>query len=130
MTADGIKGSILNEISDAKRVNEVTPFIPYFKVLFKFCQLGMTLKTKQNLLRKEEAAAKETDDLIAKKKTQSEILANLDFSEDIKAEVDRMRNQEIACIAEKQNMLQMKINEYQIHEDKNASYMKYFQGLN
>jgi len=106
MTADGVKGSILAAISDAKNVNELAPFIPYFKVLFKFCQLGMTLKTKQNLLRKEEAAAKETDDLTAKKATQSEILGNLDFSEDIKAEVERMYNQEIATLVAKQNMLQ------------------------
>ena len=98
MTAEGVKGSILKEITNAAKVNEIAPFIPYFKVLFKFCQLGMTMKTKQNLLRKEEAAAKETADLVAKKATQSEILGNLDFSEDTKAEVERMRNQEIACI--------------------------------
>ncbi len=90
MTSEGVKGSILAAVTDATKVNEMAAFIPYFKVLFKFCQLGMTLKTKQNLLRKEEAAAKETEDLTAKKATMSEILANLDFSEDIKAEVTRM----------------------------------------
>jgi len=99
MSVEGVKGEILTAVTDAKQVNEMLPFIPYFKVLFKFCQLGMTLKTKQNLTRKDDAATKETADLIAKKKTQEEILGNLDFSEDIQAEVERMRTQEIDCIA-------------------------------
>lgn len=129
MTSEGVKGKILQAISSSSTVQEMHHFFPYFKVLYKFCQLGMTLKSKQNLLRKEEAAKKETDDLLAKKATQQEILDNLDFSNDIQKEVDRMREQEIGALVQKAQMLEMKINELRIHEDENMSYQLYFQGL-
>ena len=38
------------------------PFFVLFKIVFKFAQIGMTMKTKQNLERKQETMKKEMKD--------------------------------------------------------------------
>jgi len=70
MSVEGVKGKLLGQVSNAGSAAEMLPFFIYFKVLYKFCQMGMALKTKQSLTRKQEAAQKEMDDIEAKMKTQ------------------------------------------------------------
>ena len=77
----------------------------------------MTLKKKQSITRKENALTKETDDLLAKKENDKEILDNLNFANDIQKEVDRMREQEISAIKVKAQMIETKISQLRIHEN-------------
>ena len=77
----------------------------------------MTLKKKQSITRKENAVTKETDDLLAKKENDKEILDNLNFANDIQKEVHRMREQEISAIKVKAQMIETKISQLRIHEN-------------
>jgi len=52
MDVEGVKGKLLAQVSDPENAESMIPFFPYFKLLFKLCQLGMTLKTKESLVRK------------------------------------------------------------------------------
>jgi len=63
MNEDGIKGKLLAGISDPAESRNLIPFFPYFKVLFKLCQIGMTLKSKQSKQRREDEASKTMADL-------------------------------------------------------------------
>lgn len=129
MSVEGVKGKLLGQISNAASTAENMPFFIYFKVLYKFCQMGMTLKTKQSLTRKQEAAKKEMDDIEGKMKTQQDIIDNLNFGEDIQAEANRMRAEEIQAIVNKKAFIGHKCNELRVHQDQNRSFQMYFHGL-
>ena len=61
----------------------MVPFIVLFKIVFKMAQIGMTLKTKQNLVRKQDTMKKEMDDAAVQIDTQLSYIENLSFSERI-----------------------------------------------
>ena len=63
MSIDGNKGALLTLVPNGDTANDMLPFFPYFKVLYKLCQMGMTMKKMQSLERKAENSRKEMDDL-------------------------------------------------------------------
>lgn len=89
------------------------PIYPYFKLVFKFAQIGMTLKSKQSLQRKQERAMKEMDDITIQIQSDQSLIENLDFGNNYSAEAARARNSEIARLRSKQNQLRNKIAEMQ-----------------
>ena len=54
MDVEGNKGKLLASVSDPSTAAAVVPFFPYFKILYKFAQLGMTI-TKQTSLERQVA---------------------------------------------------------------------------
>ena len=63
MSVDGVRGSLLELVANPDTSSDMVPFFPYFKVLYKLCQMGMTMKKKQSLERKAENSKKEMEDL-------------------------------------------------------------------
>ena len=63
MDMEGAKGKLLNAVSDPASANFMYHIFPYFKLVFKYAQIGMTLKSMQSLSRKQEKAQKELDDV-------------------------------------------------------------------
>ena len=49
MNLDGVKGKLLKAISENNEAATLYPIYPYFKIVFKFAEIGMTLKSKQSL---------------------------------------------------------------------------------
>lgn len=83
MDAEGNKGKLLEQVTNPERAEAMIVFFPYFKLLFKFCQLGMTLKTKESLIRKQKAATEETERVGVELKTLEDMRSNLKFYERI-----------------------------------------------
>lgn len=46
MDSDQKKGALLEQVTDAGMATDMIPFFPLFKIVFKFAQMGMTMKTK------------------------------------------------------------------------------------
>lgn len=89
----------------------MAPFFPLFKIVFKFAQIGMTLKTKQNLTRKQETLKKEMDDALVEIQTQEAFMKNLSFADRIQGEANRIREEEVAMLENKKKLLEMNIHE-------------------
>ena len=89
MKMDGEKGNLLKRVTNADNVNDMIIYFPYFKLLYKMCQLGMTLKKKQSLERKAENAKSETEQLQIKLTTAETISQNFDFHLRLSSEVER-----------------------------------------
>lgn len=109
MDLEGVKGSILQAVTNAGNLQDMAPFFPYFKILYKLCQIGMTLKSKQSLVRKQQAAKKEMEDLKVQQETAQALVDNLSFHERITAEVARIRTGELAAIIQKEQMIYEKV---------------------
>lgn len=77
------------------------PFFPYFKLLFKLCQVGMTLKNKQNLERKQIEADQYIKDKEVRIETSKQLLVNLDFHQRIADQVARTQREDIAALTSK-----------------------------
>lgn len=102
------------------------PFFVLFKIVFKFAQIGMTMKTKQNLERKQETMKKEMKDADVQLQTQQSYIMNLGFAQRIKAEADRIRNEDVAVLDNKRRVLSVNIEEHRRkfthQEDFNRDY--------
>ena len=46
MDSDQKKGALLEAVTEAGFAADMIPFFPLFKIVFKFAQIGMTMKTK------------------------------------------------------------------------------------
>jgi len=79
-------GTILSALMNPGNAAENVQFIPYFKVLFKLVQMGLTKKNKVNLERKQVTADKTLADLQVQIETQDAIIENLTFHETVSAE--------------------------------------------
>ena len=129
MDAEGQKGKILKGISDAAESKNLIPFFPYFKVLFKLCQIGMTMKSKQSKQRREEEASKTMANLQVNVETQEALIENLAFRDLIEDEVKRSQDQELAALMNKRQQLEAQIRDLQAYENKEAFLQDYFSGL-
>lgn len=127
MDLEGNKGSILAAVTDAGRGNDMAPFFPYFKILYKFCQIGMTLKSKQSLVRKQTAAKKEKDDLQVQLDTAQALFDNLNFHERISAEVARVKSVELSTIIDKQQMINDRVQRLSRYQNVDVFAQEYFQ---
>lgn len=105
MTSEDNKGELLRTVTNSASSANMHIFFPYFKVLFKLCQLGMMLKSKESLVRKQEAAAKEMKSLEVQIETQKTLIENLSFHERIAAEVEREKQGEIFAVMHKDQEL-------------------------
>ena len=83
MNADGLRGKLLAQVMEPETAKQMVTFVPYFKLLYKFCQLGMTLKTKESLIRKHIAATEECERVIVELETLDKRRQNLRFYERI-----------------------------------------------
>jgi len=111
------KGKLLRDISNPANAGTLFHFFPYFKIVFKFAQIGMTLKTKQNLERKQESLQREMDDAQVQINTQDSLIENLSFHERIGAECNRIKMEELAVLIDKEQNITHKINEARVFED-------------
>lgn len=105
MDAEKKKGKILAGISNPEQAKDLVPFIPYFKVLFKLCQVGMTQKSRQSKQRREEEATKTLKDLEVNCETQEALIENLNFRKLIDGEVERAQQTELRALEEKRQRL-------------------------
>ncbi len=126
MSLDGVKGRLLILVSDSTTSEAMLPFFPYFKVLYKLCQMGMTLKKKQSLERKAENSKKEMDELNIEQVTAQAIVDNLAFHERMTAEAGRTRQEELAALMRKERALANKIQELQLYKDEARFREQYF----
>lgn len=123
---DGVQGVLLAAVSQPSTASEMVKFFPYFKILFKICQIGLTMKNKTHIERKLEQAVKSMKDLEVKVATQQAIFENLDFHRRISAEADRTRNYEIVELENKERELIAKINAGKIYYNAAQFQKKYF----
>lgn len=105
-------GTILSALMNPSNAAENVQFIPYFKVLFKLVQMGLTKKNKVNLERKQVTADKTLADLQVQIETQDAIIENLAFHETVSAEASRSRENDITNIETKSAQLSSKMNDY------------------
>ena len=126
MDQNGQKGALFANVSDPNMAQGMIPFFPLFKIVFKFAQIGMTMKTKINLERKQETMKKEMKDADVQLETQKAYIMNLSFGQRIKAEADRIRQEDIAVLENKRRLLALNIDEhrrkYTHQEDFNRDY--------
>ena len=85
------------------------PFFPYFKLLFKLCQIGMTMKKKQSLERKQIDAEVYITDKEVEKQTFQSLMDNLAFHDKITDQVIRTQQEDIYAIVNKQDGLRNEI---------------------
>jgi len=78
----------------------------------------MTLKTKQNLERKQESLQREMDDAQVQINTQDALIDNLAFHERISTECNRIKMEELATLIDKEQNISSKIAEALIFQDK------------
>ena len=122
MDMEGRKGKILESVTNSAIASEMFHFYNYFKLLYKFCQLGMTLKSKQSLVRKQENAQKEMDDIQVKIDTQQAINDNLDFANSIDRECMRAECDEVQVLERKMINLAAEAEKRELHNNQRASY--------
>ena len=127
MTQDGVKGSLLKSVSDSTAADAMLPFFPYFKVLYKLCQMGMTLKKKQSLQRKAETSKRELEELEISQVSAQRLVDNLGFHERMTAQANRIRSSELATMVAKKEQLEQKMRELMIYENEQAFRQQYFQ---
>ena len=106
------KGRLLEAVMNPNVAEHMVPFIVLFKIVFKMAQIGMTLKTKQNLVRKQDTMKKEMDDAAVQIDTQLSYIENLSFSERIQGEANRIRNEDVYTLQMKKNTLETFINNH------------------
>jgi len=88
--ADGLtKGPLLKAVSDDSIGADAVPFFPYFKILFKLAQLGMTITKRTSLERTVEKTTKAMEESQIDMEKQKAIVGNLEFYKRIEAEVNR-----------------------------------------
>ena len=110
---DGVKGDILTQISNEASAADNVPFMPYFKILYKLAQLGMTITKRTSLERKVESSTKAMNDAQVEVDKQSAIVQNLAFYERVEREFSRANEQEIETLRVKRDELDRKIKEFQ-----------------
>ena len=127
---DGQKGSLLNSVSNPSTATEMVPFFPYFKILFKLAQLGMTITKQTSLERQVEKHTKALEDVTVDMEKQQAIVKNLEFYSVVEAEVQKAHNNEIEPLRIKSDELDRKIKSYSTQfEDRNACMQNYFSDL-
>ena len=77
----------------------------------------MTLKTKQNLERKQESLQREMDDAQVQINTQDALIDNLAFHERIGAEIMRIQTEELRVLVEKNQAIERQMNELRVYEN-------------
>ena len=88
----------------------MAPFYPYFKLLYKFCQMGMTKKTKESFERKVEKANEDLENYRVQLETFEAYIRNLSFADRIADEVARAQEQDFALLRQKQQTLKGRID--------------------
>lgn len=88
----------------------MVPFFVFFKIVYKFAQMGMTGRTKANLQRKQEAIKKEMDDAQVQIDTFKAYMTNLSFYERIQGEANRIRSEDVSVLQNKKQILTVNIN--------------------
>ena len=107
------QGTILAAMLDAVQGALLIPFMPYFKLLFKLCQIGLMMKKKQSLERKQIDADEYIADKTVKIASASALIDNLSFHERITAQILRTNEQDISAITNKQDRLRREIERTQ-----------------
>lgn len=127
MNLEQQKGKLLEAVTNPATASDMAPFFVFFKLVFKMAQTGMTLKTKQNLVRKQETMKKEMDDATVQIETQRAYIENLSFHQRISAEADRIRSEDVQTLVQKKSILQFSISEHQQkYENEDAFNRDYF----
>ena len=127
---DGQKGSLLNAVSNPSTAVDMVNFFPYFKILFKLAQLGMTITKRTSLERQVDKHSKALEDATVDMEKQKAVVANLEFYKQVEAEVNRANEQEIETLRVKSDVIQSRIQQYEHeYEDQQRCYTNYFSDL-
>lgn len=110
MDTDQKKGALLDAVTQPASSATMAPFFVFFKIVYKFAQMGMTGRTKANLQRKQEAIKKEMDDAQVQIDTFKAYMTNLSFYERIQGEANRIRSEDVSVLQNKKQILTVNIN--------------------
>jgi|Transcript_40596 hypothetical protein len=108
-----VKGSLLKAVTEATTSSDMAPFFPYFKILYKLAQLGMTICKKTSLERQVAEKTKAMDDSQIEMEKQQAIVDNLSFYQRVQDEVNRASEEELYTLNFKSQDLRRKMSEYQ-----------------
>ena len=89
MDVDGNKGAILAAISDPNNAQDMVHVFPFFKILYKLAQLGMTITKRISLQRQVAEKSKAMEDSQVEMEKQKAIVKNLEFHQRVNTEVQR-----------------------------------------
>ena len=124
------KGALLQQVSNPSTATDMVHFFPYFKIYFKFAQLGMTITKRESLQRQADKTKKAMEDAQVDMEKQKAIVANLEFYATVEAEVNRANEQEIETLRVKSDELERKIQQYsRDFEDRDTCMRNYFDDL-
>lgn len=97
---DNVKGDILARITQDTNTLDNVPFFPFFKVLYKLCQIGMTLRTKRSFERKQHTIENEMADIQVEVDKHQAVYDSYNMHQRYTAEIERSQNDEIRKLQE------------------------------
>lgn len=129
MNSDGARGKILESLMSNSGVQENVVYFPFFKVLFKLTQIGLTMRNRNALQRGIEGTEKTIAEAKISMEQTFDLMENLNFQETMMAEMERSRNEDMQVIINKQNELQQKINAVAFAQDQQAFAQWYYENM-
>ena len=129
MNSDGGRGKILESLMSTSAVQENVVYFPFFKVLFKLTQIGLTVRNRNALQRGIEGTEKTIAEAKISMEQTFDLMENLNFQESMMAEMERSRNEDMQVIVNKQNELQQKINNVAFVQDQQAFAQWYYENM-
>jgi len=102
-------GDIQKAMTDKLKAEENLIFYVHYKLLFKLVQMGISIRKMNGLQKGINATVERNKELDVKVTTWKTISDNLAFGTMLKSEADRMRNEEIATLQKKHDMLKEEI---------------------
>lgn len=102
-------GSIQKEMIDPLKAGENLPFFVHYKLLFKLCQMAISLRKMKGIEKSLAGTNEKNKALQVQVDTYETISKNLAFGEQLKAEAERMRKEEIAVLQRKHESLKEEI---------------------
>lgn len=129
MDNDGRRGKILESLMSSSGVQDNVVYFPFFKVLFKLNQIGLTVRNRNALQRGIEGTEKTIAEAKISMDSTFELMENLNFQESMMAEMERSRNEDMQVIVNKQSELQQKINAIAFCQDQQAFAQWYYENM-
>jgi len=102
-------GDVQQYMTDKLRAAENLPFYPHYKLLFKLTQMAISIRKKNGLEKSLAGTSERNKGLQVNVDTWETISKNLEFGKMLKAEAERMRNEEIAVLQKKHEELKTEI---------------------
>lgn len=107
--ADSQPGDTQKFMVQVERAKVNVHFYVHYKLLFKICQMGFTIRKKIGLEKKILGSTKRINEWQTEQETYEMIAENLEFGKKMAAEATRMREQEIAVLQTKFETLESAI---------------------